>query len=210
MWRLIPLALLLLLIERTVAFVMTPRSATPTLSASASISARLRSRSVRNTLFTQQHHHHHQGASSIRMHASQVQQRPSLIDITSGSASPSSSSSSKSSNDMGKNGMMLASETVKRTIGKTLVKSAAAPENLAAFLPLCGLMLGQDSMLSSPDTSDLAVASLFLAGAQVRFFDCTQLYINTLCSHSPFQKKGKASICLRVTHTHTSHWEIID
>ena len=68
---------------------------------------------------------------------------------------------------------MHATDAVKATIGKTLIKSiASAPDDLGAFLPLSALMSGQDStgMMQGgapSDASNVFVMSLFALGTQV-------------------------------------------
>jgi hypothetical protein len=62
-------------------------------------------------------------------------------------------------------------DAVKKTIGKTLIKSiAGSADDFAAVMPLSALMFGQDGMQSQiSDTSDVVMASFFALGTQVRY-----------------------------------------
>jgi hypothetical protein len=113
--------------------------------------------------------HHQQGALSIQM-------QHMLLSEDDFDASTQTGDPQDTQQDKEHKG--LASEAVKKTIGKTLIKSvASSPDNLAAILPvstlssLSGVLLGGQDTLTPSDASDFVLTTMLFAGAQVCVLD---------------------------------------
>ncbi len=180
----------LLFLTQAVAFMAIPHKETLQPLRSASFAKIVRTRSVTGNA------HIHEAASHNRLnvdHENSSSTGNNLMDILSSPAGSGSHHHVDRENDARKSSceVVQASEAVKRTIGKTLIKSIASDlVKLGAFLPLSAL--ASNSLPSSDTASDFVIVSLFAMGAQVRALDSLSFCVH-LCKKSPTYEASHTS-----------------